>query len=773
MDANSEQIPLRRAGLLVFTVSMAAITIQVVFVRLLSAKLHYHFVFLTVAASLLGLGIAGSYCTIRRPQDSLRKTLPAWLGISSALVPSSIIWMSYPAFIPDFTSQTKLIGPMAFVYALWCSIPVAAINFTGGVVQTRIFESHRTHVGRIYAYDLTGAGAGGLLALAGMKATSPSLVFLLVGSLYVLCNFLIRPAWNWAGVFLLCAAAAVAPMNNFGDASAPWFQVIKSEWDHLIRTDHIVVNGSDFYYLDGDASTPVAMLTDKSLHEPPYDPIYMITPPGPSVAVIGFGGGLQVLDALRANARSVWAADINPTIAKWVLGPDQQITGGLFTDPRIELQVGEGRNLIRQSHRQFDVISMHAVDTWSATAAGAYSLSENFLYTKEAIADYMDRLAPNGIMSISRWLFNPPRENLRLFATILETLSEQGHPHPEKHIVMIAPVPDYEFVRQTPVWGLLMFSRAEFSKAQLERLRSETGNRDWTVLYEPGSVSGNPFVAYVNATDRAGFASRYPFTITPATDSAPYFFQLGGLRKALLHRATTNIEGIYQNSLIILPLVCILTISAGIILIWLPVKLLPEPLRQSTGKRELLALVLVGLGYMFVELPMIQAFSLYLGHPVYGHSIVLVILLITSGLGSYVQHRLAISARTVFSLLAGALLLTSVCLYPCIHTTLSWAFPLRCMVAVAWTGSLGFLMGIPLPRIMARVSVTTARLIPLGWATNATASVAGCCLATLTMVWSDNRVVLMIAGMLYFLPAFLVIWPSTATGSETAPCPPA
>src|SRR6185436_6991631 len=127
-----------------------------------------------------------------------------------------------------------------------------------------------------------------------------------------------------------------------------------------------------------------------------------------TVAVIGVGGGRELAEALRADASSVLAVDINPTILKWVRGVDRKLNNDLFYDPRVTLRLGEGRHVVRSAGRRFDVIVIHAIDTYAAAAAGAYALTENFLYTKEAMKDYLAALNPGGVMSIQRWLFNPP-----------------------------------------------------------------------------------------------------------------------------------------------------------------------------------------------------------------------------------------------------------------------------------------------------------------------------------------------------------------------------
>lgn len=779
-------MPGARHHIAVAAVSCALLLMQVSFTRLIGYKLFYHFVFLAIALSLLGLGAAGTFVALRTRRASVDEVVCAWLGALAFLVPLGFLLIANPIPIEaDESLPIKLIGRGAVWYLLWASLLMVALNFIGGIVLTELFKEFSAHMGALYARDLLGASAGCLLSVALMKAFSPPIAFLAAAPVAALAlvpfGFALRrtgglvrlAAPGIAGcVLALAVATGPARLRDFEDLRTPgWrsqFQVVKHQWNHLLRTDHMRPPGGvtrGLYVLDGSASTEVVAWDHFQRSLPVVDPAYVLARQPPDVAIIGFGGGLQVAEARRAGAATIWAVDINPAITRWVLHDDLGLNLGLFTAPNIQVLTGEGRHEIRSSGRRFDVIVMHAIDTYAATATGAYALTENFLYTKEAILDFLGALNDGGVVSIQRWLFNPPRENLRLFVTSLEALEELGVQDPAQHIVMIAPIHDYELLRiqERSIWGYLLVSRTPFTPDQIQAMRRHVGALRWTVLYAPGGHEDTYFSRYVHAPDRAAFRASYPFVISPVTDARPYLFQFYNPlhRSAYARTRDTAVSGIYQSSAVLLLVALGLSVALTLALIVLPLLHARGRAKSAGGAapatmtaRSVAFFACLGIGYMALEVPLTQVLALYLGHPTYGFAVVLVALLVSSGVGSWLVERRTLERSRVCALVALVLALIALGIFPLVHATMALPDAARFAMALAMVGLCGVPMGFPLALGVRELGRTNAIDVAWAWGINAAASVVGSCLIMIVMVFWGSREAIGLGAACYAMAAW-------------------
>ena len=144
-------------------------------------------------------------------------------------------------------------------------------------------------------------------------------------------------------------------------------------------------------------------------------------------AIIGPGGGVDVVRALASGSPSVTGIEINPIIANTIMrGRYADYVYHLYDRPEVHIHVTDGRSFVRNASQQFDVVQMTLVDTWASTAAGAFALSENSLYTVEAFREYFEHLKPDGMVAITRWEFQQPREALRVVSVAMQALHELG-----------------------------------------------------------------------------------------------------------------------------------------------------------------------------------------------------------------------------------------------------------------------------------------------------------------------------------------------------------
>ncbi|MEE8310867.1 MAG: hypothetical protein V3R77_01330 [Candidatus Binatia bacterium] len=759
-----------------FGVALALILLQVSFSRLISYKLFYHYVFLAISLSLLGLGAAGTFVAVRPLPTNLDRRIHLWLGAFAISVPIAFLLMASPLGVTHHPPiRTKLLGFDAVAYLLWCSPLMVWLNFCGGVILASLFSRYSERMGRLYGADLLGAALGAVLAVGLMKYGSPPVAFtasalVVVGLLPVFGRSIAEQTRATQAINVLAAVSLVMiagiflgpaklrNFENFRTEGKALREVIKYEWNHIIRTDHM----PGWYVLDGEAATQIVKWTPAAAKQPATKPAYQITPEEPSVAIIGVGGGRQLAEALRANASKITAIDINPTILDWVRGPDRGLSGDLFLDPRVNVVVGDGRHAVRSAGEQFDAIVIHAIDTYAAAASGAYALTENFLYTKEAIQDYLRALTDDGVLTISRWLFNPPRENLRLFSTAILALGEMedlGITDPLRHLVVIAPVSNYEEMGDRRVWGYLLVTRSPLTTEAIAELRAYAARKKWSVLYAPGDAGAeNPFREVANTEDAAAFQNDYPYFVAPVTDSSPYLFQFYNPLQRTSYQASRDwaTVHIYQWSAISL----VVTLGACTVLSLL---LIVAPLVRASlsigsradrfAFRHALYFACLGLGFMALEIPIIQVLSLYLGHPTYGLAVVLASLLLATGVGSLLAERLDPAPWLTCATVAALLAVLTAGLFGLVHATLDLADPARFTIALAVLTLCGIPMGFPMAVGVRRVGRARPSNAAWAWAINGAASVVGACLVTIVMVYTSSEIALGIGAATYALGA--------------------
>lgn len=774
-----------RAVAAAFLVAAALILFQVSFTRLVSYKLFYHFVFLAIWLTLLGLAAAGTFVAVTKTPADPDRRVHRWLALLAASVPVAFLWMANPLGVTHHPPLLiKLVGGDAIAYLFWCAPAMVWLTFCGGVVLTALFSRYSHRMGRLYAADLLGAGAGSLACLGLMKFGSPPLAFVaglvpVVAALLPYQRTLSRgdgqrlTAAGGLGVGLgLAAVVLFGPVRysnfeNFRREGGTQPIIVKYEWNHLIRTDHV----GQSYLLDGQASTRIERWDPKSRELPVVEPAFVLAPERPTVAIIGVGGGRQLAEALRADASSVFAIDINPTILDWVRGIDVDLSHGIFHDPRVETRVAEGRHAVRSSELRFDVVMMHAIDTYAAAAIGAYSLTENFLYTVEAFEDYWGALSEDGVLTVARWLFQPARENLRLFATALAAFEKLGVEDPLAHVVMIAPMPSYAELGEARVWGRLLVSKRPLGLEDLEALRAHLDRLGWSLLYAPDERTQTAFDELARARDRAAFQRDYPYLISAVTDASPYLFQFTNP----LHRSAYRERGdwvnthLYQASSLVLLATLGLSATLGGLLILAPLawtrRRVPEP--PSFGWREGLYFAGLGVGYMAPEVPIIQILSLYLGHPTYGFAVVLVALLVSSGVGSLWVERLELPCSRACALVAVAVVVATAGALPWVHATLAWPAWARFASALLLVSAVGVPMGFPLALGVRQVGSDDARNVAWAWGTNGAASVVGSCAVMMAMVFVGSGAALLGSVVCYALAALAGLRLSGAASRAT------
>jgi hypothetical protein len=465
------------------------------------------------------------------------------------------------------------------------------------------------------------------------------------------------------------------------------------------------------------------------------------------VLVIGPGGGRDLLSALVFGATRVDGVEINPIIARDVmLDRFRDYSGGIYADPRVRIFVEDGRSFVRRSQERYDVIQASLVDTWAATAAGAYTLTENSLYTVEAFDDYLDHLSDRGVLTITRWVF----DGLRLVSLAEEACARRGWD--ARHRLAI--------VQQDRV-ATFMLKRTPFTAQETARLAQVSAALGFTPLYLPGQEeANNDYARLARSADREEFYRRYPLDVRPTTDDRPFFFHTTKL-KDQTHTAFGR-SMLFGNGLS--ALLTLMAISGALVALFVvgPLALTGRALLGSGWAGWLAYFGLLGAGFMLIEVALLQRFVLLLGHPVYSLTVTLFSLLVGGGAGSFLSRRIP-TGRLRWGLLAALLTIVGVAglAVAAFPGLIRWAMtaPLwsRIGLAVLMLAPAGLMMGIPLPAGVRLLSARRPQLIPWAWAMNGALSVVGATLAVfIAMNWGFS-VTLLVGAACYAAAALVTL----------------
>jgi hypothetical protein len=473
------------------------------------------------------------------------------------------------------------------------------------------------------------------------------------------------------------------------------------------------------------------------------------------------------LRAVANGSPSVTGIEINPIIATTIMRERYaDYSQHLYQRPDVHIQVTDGRSFLRSTKQKFDVVQMTLVDTWASTAAGAFALSENNLYTVEAFREYFDHLKPDGMIAITRWEFRQPREALRVVAVAMEALHCLGVTNPARNFI----VASQGALNEDGIPVVVLAKKSPFTPAEEDAISAHLDKyQQLEPLYLPSDSEQNPFSDLIASNDPYAFARAYSYNTAPVTDNAPFFFFTLKLRQIL--GDTASHAGIdWKVNLGVLVLLLVLAISLVAVLTFL---ILPLALKNREGRRSpvpLLYFVAVGLGYILVEIAFIQRFVLFLGHPTYALTVVIFLLMVSSGAGSLFSRRFLphTGLGWVPLALVIATLLADVFFLPSrLAALVGMAFAYRLLVSGVLLVPLGFVMGMPFPTGLRALAALPAPEFPAGqgasenavewaWAMNAAASVLGSVLAMVIAIQFGLTITLACGTAAYVLALLLM-----------------
>jgi hypothetical protein len=781
------------AGLFFLTASILAL--QLIEMRLLSFMLWHHLAYAVISVVLLGLGAGGAICAARSEWAIAR---------AATIVPAAAALTGVTA-LAAFGVLTRIEldtfglteGQLA-VLLLYYAILVVPYFF-GGVALSLIFTTQIESIGLLYGVDLIGSAAGcylfyltleplgaprafvlacaaacvaGALLVRGFESTSPAGKWTAVGGLVVMLG-----AMPFADAII---DARPAPSKSLAQklATSKGARLVSTRWTPISRIDVLEADEStnDFLPLkvpgsimkmmtaDGDANTWMFQHADvrRGVVRPgpaeytSYTVAFLLKEQ-PDVMIIGPGGGNEIFVAHSMGARRIVGVELNPAMLDVTLRTYADFSGHLYGADNARAVVSEGRAFARSlgPDERFDIIQMSGVDTWAGLSSGAYVLSENFLYTTQAFQDFYTHLKEDGILSIGRFRLDPPRESLRLVSVALQALRELGVARPQEHVAALS--------FGTAFMGRLLVKRSAFTPSEVRLLKREIerAGGGGELYYAPGEVGDNPYshlaVSFANGKEQA-FFEEYPYDVTPVTDDRPFFFEYykwSRLLRDLAHPGTGGQVGANRPvGLIILggllTQVGLLVLAFVFAPLWLFRR---DGMNVPRWGSAVLYFTCLGLGFMFVEIGLMQRFVLFLAHPAYAIPVVLATLLVGSGAGSLLATRLPFTSEVKlrFCLVTIAVLLVVLLavLRPLFDACLGLPFAARVVLAVSILIPLGIVLGMPFPLGLGRVGASHPHVVPWAWGINGGMSVLGSILAIVIAMGTGFSWVLLGAAGLY------------------------
>ncbi len=789
------------AGL--FLVTFATLTYQLLLTRTFSVTMYYHFAFVAISVTMFGMAV-GAIAVYLRPQLFVQERVSQHLAIGSALFAATIVLSYLTHLAIPFVIEPSLVS----AYALGLTYAALSVPFVmSGIVVSLALTRFPHQVGGLYAADLIGAALGCLIVgpmlrladaptavLASAAVASVASVLFAAGRAPhgLTANGRLRRVCTTLAVLLIVATAAngVAARRNAGWLRLMWVKgqyearplverwnsfsrirvigdqnrVVKpSGWglsatlpaDKRAREMHLDIDsyaGTELTAYNGDPETVSHLRYDVTN-------VAHYLRPNSRVVVVGTGGGRDVLSALVFDQKAVTGVEINESIIDLVNRRFGDFTGHLDRDPRVRFVNDEARSYVTRLQDRVDLIQISLIDTWAATASGAFVLTENSLYTTNAWRAFLDHLAPRGILSVSRWYYaDRPGEVYRLATLASTVLMQRGVARPGDHYAIVRARPAAASGGPDGV-GTMLLSRDPLSAGDLDTLEAVASRMQFEIVQSPRYSADDTFAAIASGSRLAEAIANHPLNISAPTDDTPFFFHMLRLRD-VFHTARWHDQGIVRFNMTAVGVLGVLMVTVTI----LTAACIVLPLMLARSKDDALRVVVdvgpsragsldaadgsatnrvaghlvyfaaIGFGFMLVEISQVQRLAIFLGHPVYSLSVVLFALLLSSGVGSFLTARVTSrpnSSAVVFVSLVGVLVAFGIVMPLLTQKFEAAPTAIRIAISVAILLPIGFFMGMAFPIGMRRALSEAPSIAPWLWAVNGAASV---CASVLVVV---------------------------------------
>jgi hypothetical protein len=785
----------------------ATLIFETTLTRFLGVAQFYHFAFLVVSLALLGLGASGTFLSLFPSLTNLDVSLfLGWVGLGFSL--SATLAYGGVNLIPfdSYSIAWERIQILYFfLYYFVLSLPFLVSGLGMGVALSAEKENHH----QIYAANLVGSALGALLTPAALElAGVPGAVlvsvlcglstFFILGENPIKGRFLrVLVSFSFGVGAILFVGLSLANLRGsspLGMTISPYKGLSHARrypgstsqfgaWNAVSRVDVLSEAGTHTlpglsYQFQGMPPAQLGMSIDGG----PLHPLTQVPPdvfqaaawmpesvafslvPQADVLVLKSEGGLGVLQALAGGAKAVTVVEENPLLLKASAQTNPKYN--IYHHPQVQVEINNDRAYLQGVGETFDLIYYPLTDAYRPVTSGAFSLAEDYTLTVEGFRDALQNINPGGLLVVTRWLQSPPNEGIRLVGTLLEAGEKAGLGDVAEEMVI------YRGVQTLTV----LLKPAGWSDLELGETRSFLESRRFDLVWAPDIQASDinrfnqlpePFYFQevknlTQASNREAYLDDYPFDISPPDDNHPFFFHYFTWAQtpqvlAALGRAWQPFGG--SGYFILLALLALVLVLSAV-LILLPLFFSPklvQQLRQMRGLPILLYFGLLGMGFMLIEIPLIQRWMLFLGHPISSFAVVVGTILFFSGWGSMASRQkweLGLVGWGLIVLCAlGAPLLSSVFK----ERVLSWPLWGRLGAAVVGLGPLGFLMGFPFPLGLTWIKSRLPGIAPWAWAVNGFTSVIASVIASL-LALSCGYWVVFISGVGAYILAGITFW---------------
>ena len=788
-------LPGNQIKLSLLLVSAAGVSYQLILMQFFSYIQWHHFASIIISVALLGFGTAGTLLTIFENKliAAFEKLFPRLL-FATAICMSMVLPLvhlddiRFDSFL-IFSAQGQWIKLLISYLLLFVPFFLAAcaIGLT--------FVKFPLRIGKLYFFDLTGAGLGGMAILWAMWWLEPWKLHLVVALLPLLAGLIsLRGKWSFYDVFLVVFAAVTIAVQLY---SKP--VIHGSQFKDLSRTLLLPEATKEF-----TATSPhgvIEVVSSPSLRFAPgislnyvgevpvypmvfqngdwmgplvprsSDPASPFTYTGEALAFeLAKKKQLLILDgstgeysamALFYNYQKISALESNREILKLLSDTYLQVTDSLILEPRLHSIPIEARTFLMADTQTYDLILFPRLGSFGGMG-GIEAMQENYLLTKDAFIQAIEHLSEGGIGAVTCWMDTPMRVPLRLIATVTAAMSESGIVRVPAHLIILKS------------WGTLtvLFSNTPFSSEVMAQTEQFCQSRQFDAILLGNSImdpstelhqrEGSPLITAIKhlVLDQSKrFFEEYDFAIEPTSDNRPFFFQfiklnrLDKLRKELGASQYMFLELGYA----VIWIAFLLILVVSLIFIFLP--LFKLGFRGSYRKYVLLYFAGIGIGFLFTEIVLIQQFILFLGQPIFAAAGVITILLISSGLGSWYSSRIEVNSmriRHTAALISTIIIIYAMILTPILQASVGFALPIRAAYVILLIAPLGFLMGMMFPMgIKWLAAKKVPHMVPWAWGINGYFSVISALLASILAVEIGFVSILVLAGLAYALPLAL------------------
>ncbi len=784
------QAPYPRLFRGIWLIALATLLYEIALIRLLSFTIWYHFAYVVISTALLGFGASGAVLAVRPKIGSADLTGTLYrTSLAAALTGAAFFaLMLTVSFDPMLILQSPRDLLLLIVYEVGATVPF----FFSGLTVSLALRAGAHRVDRLYFWDLIGAGVGCAVAVPLMNALSPPGALLIACAGFALAGLAFHGNWRMPLALGLAGALGVAAFfaTRVPVPMAPskhlaiHIQIQKMEpvfthWSALFRTD-VVARRSDtlgnhdewglsstvkykaqpiegFITHDGTAGTSIYDLRDGKLdflEDHLLKLPYVGSPPSPRVLIIGVGGGRDVITASRFGASHIKGIELDQVTIDVIRDHFGEMSAGLFSRPNVELVAGEGRHTLTRDNQKYDLIQITGVDTLAAQTSGAYVLAENYLYTKEAFDAYLEHLTPHGTLSIITGQLSPdiPQGTARMMLVARMALLARGVANPEAHIALIS---------SRHMLDSIMVKAQPFTEEELGRMNLEIDRLAFQRLLMPGRDPHPTYGALMRETGaaREALLAKLPYILDPVTDDSPFFFRFFRWRELLSQTDFGPMHTTALGQLVLLVLLVSLVTLSALFIIGPLFALKKRSLAvDRRGVGILLFFLALGLGFMLLEISLMQRLVLYLGYPTYALSVVLFSLLVFLGAGSYFSRMWIGKERrallTAFGCLIALVLFYRVGLPVVERTTLGAPLAVRIGITLLMLAPLGLILGIFFPLGIRRAESIHPDLVPWAWGISGCASVTASVLAVITAMNFGFGAVWLLAVITYAIGIF-------------------